>query len=123
MSKLVRATFVLAALAVSAHGLAAQATTPLQTTEPLTVGAMAPDFTLAGATRYGVLDQQVKLSDFRGKTVVIAFFPRARTRGCTIQMRAYRDQYPELFSRGLKLSDAEQEAILSTTPGRLWFRD
>ena len=99
-SKFARAAFVLAALAVSAHGLAAQATNPPQTTEPLAVGAMAPDFALAGATRYGVLDQQVKLSDFRGKTVVIAFFPRARTRGCTIQMRAYRDQYPELFKTG-----------------------
>jgi peroxiredoxin Q/BCP len=100
MSKLVRATFVLAALAVSAHGLAAQQTTPPQTTEPLAIGAMAPEFSLAGATRFGVLAEPVKLSDFKGKTVVVAFFPRARTRGCTIQMRAYRDQYPELFKDG-----------------------
>mgnify|MGYP006422535901 CR=1 FL=1 len=32
-------------------------------------------------------------------------------------------QYPEIFSEALRLSDAEQEAILSSTPGRLWFRD
>lgn len=31
------------------------------------------------------------------------------------------DQYPGLFNQALKLSDTEQEAILSTTPGRLWF--
>jgi peroxiredoxin len=42
---------------------------------------MAPDFTLPGATRYGVLRDPIKLSDFKGKTVVLAFFFRARTRG------------------------------------------
>ena len=99
-SKTARVTFALAAVAVSAQGLFAQTTTPPQTTEPLAVGAMAPEFSLAGATRYGVLDQPINLSDFKGKTVVVAFFPRARTRGCTIQMRAYRDQYPELFKDG-----------------------
>lgn len=48
---------------------------------PLEVGAQAPDFSLSGATRYGVLRNPVRLSDFRDKTVVIAFFYRARTRG------------------------------------------
>ena len=50
-------------------------------TPPPTVGAMAPDFTLPGATRYGVLQKPASLSDYRGKTVVLAFFFRARTRG------------------------------------------
>jgi peroxiredoxin Q/BCP len=45
------------------------------------VGAMAPDFVLPGATRYGVLRDPVRLSDLRGKTVVLAFFYRARTKG------------------------------------------
>ena len=45
------------------------------------VGSMAPDFTLPGATRYGVLAQPVRLSDFRGKTVILAFFFQARTKG------------------------------------------
>ncbi len=48
---------------------------------PLEVGAVAPDFALPGATRYGVLKDPIRLSDFRGKTVVLAFFFRARTRG------------------------------------------
>ena len=47
----------------------------------LDVGEMAPDFELSGATRYGVLQNPVKLSDYRGKTVVLAFFFRVRTRG------------------------------------------
>ena len=45
------------------------------------VGQMAPDFSLPGATRFGLLKDPVKLSDFRGQTVVLAFFPKARTKG------------------------------------------
>jgi thioredoxin-dependent peroxiredoxin len=51
------------------------------TTTPLEIGAVAPDFAIAGATRYGQLAEQVRLSDYRGQTVVLAFFFRARTRG------------------------------------------
>lgn len=45
------------------------------------VGEMAPDFEFTGITRYGRLASAQKLSDFRGQTVVLAFFPRARSRG------------------------------------------
>jgi len=45
------------------------------------VGEMAPDFELPGATRYGVLEAPVRLSDFRGETVVLAFFYRVRGGG------------------------------------------
>ncbi len=45
------------------------------------VGEMAPDFEFTGITRYGKLATAQRLSDFRGKTVVLAFFPQARTRG------------------------------------------
>jgi thioredoxin-dependent peroxiredoxin len=47
----------------------------------LAIGEMAPDFALTGATRYGVLQDPVRLSDFRGEVVVLAFFFRVRTRG------------------------------------------
>jgi hypothetical protein len=47
----------------------------------LQVGRMAPDFSLTGATRDGVLANPVKLSDYRGKTVVLAFFFQVRTPG------------------------------------------
>jgi len=59
----------------------AQTPTPPAAPPPLELGTVAPDFALAGATRYGVLDAPVRLSDFKGKTVVLAFFFRARTRG------------------------------------------
>ena len=47
----------------------------------LNVGEMAPDFAFTGATRYGVISETLNLSDYRGETVVLAFFFRARTRG------------------------------------------
>lgn len=47
----------------------------------LAVGDAAPDFALPGATRYGLLKDSVRLSDYRGKTVVLAFFFKARTKG------------------------------------------
>jgi peroxiredoxin len=52
-----------------------------QSAQPLELGAVAPDFELPGATRYGVLADPVKLSDFKRKTVVLAFFFKARTSG------------------------------------------
>ena len=45
------------------------------------VNDVAPDFRLAGADRYGLLKTPVKLSDYRGRTVVLAFFFQARTKG------------------------------------------
>jgi peroxiredoxin Q/BCP len=45
------------------------------------VGDVAPDFEIRGSTRYGLLRDGLKLSDFRGQTVVLAFFARSRTRG------------------------------------------
>ena len=45
------------------------------------VGSMAPDFALPAASRYGLLAAPARLSDFRGSTVVIAFFYQARTKG------------------------------------------
>jgi hypothetical protein len=45
------------------------------------VGDVAPDFSIRGATRYGLLKDRAQLSDYRGKTVVLAFFVIARTRG------------------------------------------
>lgn len=47
----------------------------------LAVGEMAPDFEFSGATRYGVVNEPLHLSDFRGEVAVLAFFFKARTGG------------------------------------------
>ena len=69
---------ILAALSLFA---VAPASAQEQAAEPLEVGAVAPDFALQGATRYGALKDPVRLSDFKGRTVVLAFFFKARTKG------------------------------------------
>ena len=75
----------LAALAVLAGSLALGAPADAAAQDAgsglLAVGEMAPDFALPGATRYGLLESPVRLSDYRGKTVVLAFFFRVRTPG------------------------------------------
>lgn len=45
------------------------------------VGDVAPDFTLRGVTKDGVMRDAIKLSAYRGNTVVLAFFFRARSKG------------------------------------------
>lgn len=79
---LLAALTALTALAGSAQAQqsAAAAATPAAVPGP-SVGDLAPDFTLRGATRYGILRDSVRLSDFRGQTVVLAFFYKARTKG------------------------------------------
>ena len=64
----------LAVLLVGTSSGAAQA-------KPLAVGSVAPDFTLPAATSAGVLPKQFQLSELRGRTVVLAFFFKARTSG------------------------------------------
>ena len=59
----------------------AAAPAPAPAPSTLASGAAAPDFALRGATRYGTLAAPVRLSDFRGQTVVLAFFYKARTKG------------------------------------------
>ena len=75
----------LVAMGVLAAPLAAQQPAPppppAPAAVPLAVGADAPDFTLPAATKAGVSAKPEKLSEYRGKTVVLAFFFRARTRG------------------------------------------
>lgn len=75
-------TRIAAAVMLVLAASAANAQQPAAPAEPAPeVGALAPDFALTGATRYGVLRDPIHLSDFRGKTVVLAFFYKARTKG------------------------------------------
>jgi peroxiredoxin Q/BCP len=73
-------TLGVAALACALPAPSAAQAAPVQQNF-LAVGTLAPDFTLPGATRYGVLQQPVRLSDYRGDTVVLAFFYRVRGGG------------------------------------------
>ena len=45
------------------------------------VGDLAPAFSLRGSRSGALLEKPLRLADFRGQTVVIAFFPKSRTKG------------------------------------------
>jgi len=80
MRVFVPATLSVLTLSVAAPALAQQPA-QVEDPKPLEVGAVAPDFELPGATRFGLLQNRIQLRDFKGKTVVLAFFFKARTRG------------------------------------------
>jgi cytochrome oxidase Cu insertion factor (SCO1/SenC/PrrC family) len=80
MKRIFAAALVAGAMAGGAAAdAAAQQGPPAQNF--LAVGTPAPDVSFTGATRYGLLAEPVRLSQFHGQTVVIAFFFRARTPG------------------------------------------
>jgi len=80
MRKCASALLVAAFVALGASPASAQERES-QNVNVLQPGTEAPDFSMPGATRYGVLADDVRLSDMRGDVVVLAFFFRARTRG------------------------------------------
>jgi thioredoxin-dependent peroxiredoxin len=60
----------------------------------LTPGELAPDFQ--------ILDDEgklIRLSDFRGKKVVIYFYPEDFTSGCELQACSFRDAYPQIAAK------------------------
>lgn len=62
--------------------------------ETLKAGDPAPDFALPD--EHGTT---VKLADFRGKRVVLFFYPKDNTPGCTTQACGFRDNYPRIVER------------------------
>jgi peroxiredoxin Q/BCP len=61
----------------------------------LKVGQKAPDFTVVDDK-----GEKVKLSDFKGKKVVLYFYPKDDTPGCTKEACAFRDGIAEIKKRG-----------------------
>jgi thioredoxin-dependent peroxiredoxin len=56
----------------------------------LSAGTVAPDFTVKDTN-----GNTVTLSEFKGKTVVLYFYPKDDTPGCTKEAQGFRDAYPE----------------------------
>lgn len=97
IARIVLVATLSAAIAVPSMAQQAASSAPKPGPE---AGVVAPDFTAAGANKDGTLKAPVHLADLKGKTVILAFFPKARTSGCTQQMTQYREQYATLFDGG-----------------------
>jgi peroxiredoxin Q/BCP len=72
------------------------------------VGDPAPDFTLASSN-----GEQIRLSDFRDKkTVVLFFYPKDDSPGCTVEVCTFRDSHSQFAEKGAEVigvsSDSEE---------------
>ena len=76
--------------------------------ETPSVGAIAPDFT--ATTDAGT---QVKLSDFRGKKVILYFYPKDDTPGCTTQSCSFRDAYPVIEEKNAVVLGESPDGVKS----------
>ena len=74
----------------------------------LTVGNKAPDF--IGTTHTG---EQIKLKDFQGKKLVLYFYPKDNTPGCTKQACHLRDHYRTLLDQGYALVGVSNDSVAS----------
>lgn len=72
------------------------------------IGSLAPDFTLENAN-----GERVSLSDHRGKWVVLYFYPKDNTPGCTRQACAFRDGYGEYKKRGIEVIGISRDSAAS----------
>jgi thioredoxin-dependent peroxiredoxin len=71
-------------------------------------GTMAPDFTLP-ADGGG----EVSLSDYRGKKVVLYFYPKDNTSGCTTEACGFRDDYSQLLAAGAAVLGVSPDSVKS----------
>lgn len=76
----------------------------------LKVGDLAPEFT--AVTQHGA---QVSLSDFRGKHVVLYFYPRDDTPGCTKEACGFRDSFDAFRKRGVVVLGVSTDTAKSHT--------
>ena len=75
---------------------------------------LAPDFTLAAIGPQDVVkNDQIHLSDLRGKTIVLYFYPKDDTPGCTAEACSFRDADHEMQKRGIVVLGISADSISS----------
>jgi thioredoxin-dependent peroxiredoxin len=71
-------------------------------------GSAAPDF--RGTTQDG---KPIALSAYRGRPVVLYFYPKANTTGCTLEARGFAEHYPDLQKAGAEVIGVSVDSIES----------
>lgn len=75
---------------------------------PLNVGDLAPDFALLSDT-----GETVRLSDLRDRRVVLYFYPKDDTSGCTTQACGFRDAYPQIEEKNAVVLGVSPDGVKS----------
>ncbi len=78
------------------------------TAQTLETGDLAPDFEALTDT-----GETVKLSDYRGRRVVLYFYPKDNTSGCTTQACNFRDSYPEVEEKNAVVLGVSPDGVTS----------
>ena len=86
--------------------------------QPLPLNQAAPEFTLPTNTG----DGSISLSDFRGKWVVLYFYPKDFTSGCTIEAQHFQEDLPKYINKntqviGISADSAESHAEFCNSEG------
>ena len=104
MKKLIHFELLILAIIFNFFGLYAQDNNQVsnnkneETMGYLKVGDKAPDFTAKNQE-----GKEIKLSDFKGKKVILYFYPKDDTPGCTAEACNLRDNYGDLIKRGFEV--------------------
>jgi peroxiredoxin Q/BCP len=74
----------------------------------LEVGTQAPDFTLKDQN-----GTEHRLSDYRGKKVILYFYPKDNTSGCTKQACGFSERYPLFTEKGAVVLGVSKDSVAS----------
>ncbi len=74
----------------------------------VTVGKPVPDFELPGTG-----DTKFRLADKKGTIVVLYFYPKDNTPGCTSEGQDFRDLYPEFVGAGAEIFGISRDSLRS----------
>lgn len=72
----------------------------------LEVGSLAPDFSLPDEN-----GEIHKLSDYRGQKVILYFYPKDNTAGCTKQACGFKDRYPLIQEKGAVVLGISKDSV------------
>ncbi|MBC2578501.1 thioredoxin-dependent thiol peroxidase [Peptostreptococcus russellii] len=72
------------------------------------IGDKAPDFTLPDKD-----GKEVSLSDYKGKKIILYFYPKDNTPGCTKQACNFRDNYPQITEKGAEVIGISKDGVKS----------
>jgi len=74
----------------------------------LAIGTKAPDFTLADQN-----GTAHSLSEYQGQKVILYFYPKDMTSGCTSQACSFRDLYPQFREKGAVVLGVSKDSVAS----------